>query len=77
VLKELLSLCVLLWCLLFIDFAGYARVILALISFYFMPTNYVLASSCYVTSALLDAFDGHAARIYDQSNKTNTSKITN
>lgn len=49
-------------------FVGYARVILALISFYFMPTNYVLASWCYVTSALLDAFDGHAARIYDQSN---------
>ncbi|XP_059489110.1 CDP-diacylglycerol--inositol 3-phosphatidyltransferase [Neocloeon triangulifer] len=48
---------------------GYARVILALISFYFMPTNYVLASWCYVTSALLDAFDGHAARIYDQSTK--------
>jgi len=49
-------------------FSGYARVILALISFYFMPTNYVLASWCYVTSAFLDAFDGHAARIYDQSN---------
>lgn len=43
-------------------FLGYARVILALISFYFMPTNYVLATVCYVTSALLDAFDGHAAR---------------
>ncbi|CAB3364487.1 Hypothetical predicted protein [Cloeon dipterum] len=48
---------------------GYARVILALISFYFMPTNYVLASWCYVTSALLDAFDGHAARMYNQSTK--------
>lgn len=54
----------------YFQFAGYARVVLALISFYFMPTNYVLASWCYVTSALLDAFDGHAARIYDQSNIT-------
>jgi CDP-diacylglycerol--inositol 3-phosphatidyltransferase len=41
---------------------GYARVVLALISFYYMPTNYVAAVICYVTSALLDAFDGHAAR---------------
>ena len=48
---------------------GYARVILALISFYYMPTNYVLAVVCYVTSALLDAFDGHAARYFNQSTK--------
>lgn len=48
---------------------GYARIILALISFYFMPTNYVLAVWCYLTSALLDAFDGHAARHFNQSTK--------
>jgi CDP-diacylglycerol--inositol 3-phosphatidyltransferase len=48
---------------------GYARVVLALISFYYMPTNYVAAVICYVTSALLDAFDGHAARYFDQSTK--------
>lgn len=40
-----------------------------MISVYFMPTNYVIASSCYVISALLDAIDGHAARYYDQSTK--------
>ena len=47
--------------------SGYARVILALISFYFMPHNHVIACFCYVFSALLDAFDGHAARIFNQS----------
>ncbi|XP_029163149.1 CDP-diacylglycerol--inositol 3-phosphatidyltransferase [Nylanderia fulva] len=48
---------------------GFGRVILALISFYFMPTNYVIASWCYVVSSLLDAIDGHAARYYNQSTK--------
>lgn len=48
---------------------GFARVILALISFYYMPTNYVIASWCYIVSALLDAVDGHAARYFDQSTK--------
>lgn len=43
---------------------GYGRIILAIIAFYFMPTNYIVATVCYVTSALLDAFDGHAARYY-------------
>lgn len=48
---------------------GFARVILALISFYFMPTDYVMATWCYITSALLDAVDGHAARYFNQSTK--------
>ncbi|CAI6365173.1 unnamed protein product [Macrosiphum euphorbiae] len=48
---------------------GYARIILAVISIYFMPTNYKVACSCYVISALLDAFDGHAARAFNQSTK--------
>ncbi|EFA05079.1 CDP-diacylglycerol--inositol 3-phosphatidyltransferase [Tribolium castaneum] len=48
---------------------GYARVILAIISFYYMPSNYVIAVVCYVVSALLDAFDGHAARYFNQSTK--------
>ncbi|KAK6636404.1 hypothetical protein RUM43_010065 [Polyplax serrata] len=48
---------------------GYARIILALISFYFMTTNYILATWCYILSALLDAFDGHAARYFNQSTK--------
>lgn len=48
---------------------GFARVILAIISFYYMPTNYIIASWCYITSALLDAVDGHAARYFNQSTK--------
>ncbi|XP_050441933.1 CDP-diacylglycerol--inositol 3-phosphatidyltransferase [Adelges cooleyi] len=48
---------------------GYTRIILALISIYFMPTNYKIACTCYVVSALLDAFDGHAARAFNQSTK--------
>jgi len=53
-----------------LDFIGYARIILAVVSIYFMPTNYKVACSCYVISALLDAFDGHAARAFNQSKKT-------
>lgn len=47
--------------------SGFGRVILAIISFYFMPTHCILACVCYVTSALLDAIDGHAARYFNQS----------
>jgi len=52
-----------------LDSIGYARIILAVVSIYFMPTNYKVACSCYVISALLDAFDGHAAR-FNQSKNT-------
>lgn len=45
---------------------GYARIVLAIISFYFMPTNYVISSWCYIVSVLLDALDGHAARKFNQ-----------
>lgn len=45
---------------------GYSRIVLAVISFYFMPTNYIVASTCYVISVLLDALDGHAARAFNQ-----------
>jgi len=48
---------------------GYARIILALISFWFMPTSYGMASFCYILSGLLDAVDGHAARLLNQSSK--------
>lgn len=48
---------------------GYARVLLAVISFYYMPTNYVMSCCCYCISGLLDALDGHAARIFNQSTK--------
>uniref|UniRef100_A0A8C5E4A1 CDP-diacylglycerol--inositol 3-phosphatidyltransferase n=1 Tax=Gouania willdenowi TaxID=441366 RepID=A0A8C5E4A1_GOUWI len=42
--------------------SGYARVVLALLSFYLMPWSPTPAVFCYMLSALLDAFDGHAAR---------------
>ena len=48
---------------------GYGRIFLALLSFWFMPTNYVAASWCYLLSGFLDAFDGHAARALNQSTK--------
>lgn len=48
-------------------FSGYARIVLAVISFYFMQTNYIVAGWCYIISALLDAIDGHAARAFNQS----------
>nr|SVE73776.1 EOG090X0BWK [Daphnia atkinsoni] len=48
---------------------GYARIILGIGSLYFMPTHYGLAASLYILSGLLDAFDGHAARILNQSTK--------
>ena len=50
-----------------ISLSGYARIILALISFYFMPTNPIVASVFYLLSGLLDAFDGWAARRFNQS----------
>lgn len=52
-------------------FAGYARIVLAIVSFYFMPTNYVISSWCYIISVLLDALDGHAARKFNQCNLLN------
>lgn len=49
--------------------AGYARVVLALLSFYLMPSSPWPAVFCYLLSALLDAFDGHAARALDQGTR--------
>ncbi|CAG2107516.1 unnamed protein product [Medioppia subpectinata] len=48
---------------------GFARVVLALMSFYVMSSRYVLATVLYGSSALLDAFDGMAARRLNQSTK--------
>ncbi|XP_003739019.1 CDP-diacylglycerol--inositol 3-phosphatidyltransferase [Galendromus occidentalis] len=48
---------------------GYGRIILALLSFYFMPFDYSRAFWCYMLSAFLDAWDGHAARYFNQSTK--------
>ncbi|KAL2078804.1 hypothetical protein ACEWY4_026489 [Coilia grayii] len=48
---------------------GYARIVLALLSFYLMPCCPAPAVFCYLLSALLDAFDGHAARALNQGTK--------
>lgn len=48
---------------------GYVRIILALAAFYVIKTDYIIASSCYIISGLLDAFDGHAARMLNQGTK--------
>ena len=47
---------------------GYARIVLAILSFYFMPTDYIVATIMYLLSllVLLDEFDGHAARYFNQ-----------
>lgn len=48
---------------------GYGRIVLAIIAFYFMQTNHIIAGWCYIVSALLDSMDGHAARAFNQSTK--------
>lgn len=48
---------------------GYARIILAIISFYYMPFDHIKATWCYGISGFLDAFDGHAARSLNQGTK--------
>ena len=45
---------------------GYARIVLAILSFYFMPTDYIVATIMYLLSLLLDEFDGNAARYFNQ-----------
>lgn len=54
------------WCFL-LFLIGYARVVLGVLSLYFMATNHVAAALLYIISGLLDAFDGYAARALDQS----------
>uniref|UniRef100_A0A0K8TLC0 CDP-diacylglycerol--inositol 3-phosphatidyltransferase n=1 Tax=Tabanus bromius TaxID=304241 RepID=A0A0K8TLC0_TABBR len=48
---------------------GYGRIVLAVISFWYMPTNYVISGWCYIISVFLDSIDGHAARAFNQSTK--------
>lgn len=48
---------------------GYARIVLAIVSFYFMPTCPKMSISCYLLSGFLDAFDGKAARLLKQSSQ--------
>ena len=52
----------------FICNLGYARVILAIISFYYLSKP-ALFLPLYAASCLLDALDGHAARILNQCSK--------
>ncbi|CAB4001771.1 CDP-diacylglycerol--inositol 3-phosphatidyltransferase [Paramuricea clavata] len=48
---------------------GYSRIILAFVSFYYMADSPVIFTVCYLLSALLDAFDGHFARLLSQTSK--------
>lgn len=48
---------------------GFARVILAIVSFYTMPIYPIITFVLYFLSAFLDAFDGLAARAFNQSTK--------
>ncbi|XP_035217526.1 CDP-diacylglycerol--inositol 3-phosphatidyltransferase-like [Stegodyphus dumicola] len=48
---------------------GYGRILLAIISFYFMPFDHVKATMCYLLSGFLDAIDGYAARWLNQGTK--------
>ncbi|XP_012941283.1 CDP-diacylglycerol--inositol 3-phosphatidyltransferase [Aplysia californica] len=47
----------------------YFRVVFAFVSFYYMPFDHVRASLFYLLSGFLDAFDGHFARLLNQSSK--------
>uniref|UniRef100_A0A8C5QKC4 CDP-diacylglycerol--inositol 3-phosphatidyltransferase n=1 Tax=Leptobrachium leishanense TaxID=445787 RepID=A0A8C5QKC4_9ANUR len=49
--------------------SGYARILFAFIAFYFMTSSPTMASTFYLLSGLLDAFDGHAARALNQGTK--------
>lgn len=48
---------------------GYFRIIFAILSFYYMPTDYLKAFFYYAISGLLDAVDGHAARLLNQGTR--------
>ncbi|KAI9903232.1 hypothetical protein N3K66_002584 [Trichothecium roseum] len=48
---------------------GYARIVLAFASLYYMPLHPRTCSFLYSVSCLLDALDGYAARIFEQSTR--------
>ncbi|XP_054252642.1 CDP-diacylglycerol--inositol 3-phosphatidyltransferase [Indicator indicator] len=48
---------------------GYARILLAAVAFSLLPRQPGLAMSCYALSGLLDAVDGHVARLLDQGSR--------
>ena len=45
---------------------GFARVVLVIVAFYYMPTAPATCGFCYLFSQFLDALDGHAARHWGQ-----------
>ena len=49
--------------------SGYTRVVLAVVSLYFMPVHPRRCCFLYVVSCLLDALDGYAARKFNQGTK--------
>uniref|UniRef100_A0A7E4VZI0 CDP-diacylglycerol--inositol 3-phosphatidyltransferase n=1 Tax=Panagrellus redivivus TaxID=6233 RepID=A0A7E4VZI0_PANRE len=48
---------------------GYGRIVLAFVAILLMPSFPVAASVSYFLSAFLDAFDGYAARLYNQGTR--------
>nr|NP_001187611.1 CDP-diacylglycerol--inositol 3-phosphatidyltransferase [Ictalurus punctatus]ADO28883.1 cdp-diacylglycerol--inositol 3-phosphatidyltransferase [Ictalurus punctatus] len=48
---------------------GYVRIILLFYACWYMTTDLARTMAAYLLSALLDAFDGHAARLLDQSTR--------
>lgn len=50
-------------------FIGYFRIVLALVSLYYMPLHPRTCTLLYSISCLLDALDGYAARYFEQSTK--------
>lgn len=48
---------------------GYARVVLAAVSLYYMPVHPISCTLTYGLSCLLDAVDGQAARALNQTSK--------
>ncbi len=55
--------------------AGYSRIGLALLSFWYMPSDPIRASLYYIVSGLLDAVDGYAARFLNQSQPASLSRL--
>ncbi|XP_068855104.1 CDP-diacylglycerol--inositol 3-phosphatidyltransferase-like isoform X2 [Aphelocoma coerulescens] len=48
---------------------GYARILLAAVSFWLMPQRPGPAAACYALAGLLDAVDGHLARLLGQGSR--------
>lgn len=49
--------------------SGYVRIVLAIASLYYMPLHPRTCTLLYSISCLLDALDGYAARIFEQSTR--------